>query len=78
MYSSRPALLSHCRKEFSRSEAEIYFQGIKPGRVKPSLEDEIDYLNIAKVEYPLIINTIMVTAFTNKRVFGLILLLFLI
>ena len=38
------------------------------------MEDEIDYLNIAKVEYPLIINTITVTAFTNKRVFGLILL----
>ena len=26
------------------------------------------------MEYPLIINTITVTAFTNKRVFGLILL----
>ena len=53
---------------------KFYFQGIKPGRIKPSLEDEIDYLNIAKVEYPLIINTITVTAFTNKRVFGLIVL----
>ena len=51
----------------------LRIQGIKPGRIKPSLEDKIDYLNIAKVEYIIRIY-ITVTAFTNKRLFGLILL----